>query len=193
MRLLPVLILCVCLAASGRAQVTTPESYVSPTPRPLPEPDRRYQVLVGASVQASGDDEVEGRGRRYLCVGLYRTYTTYDPYHPDPFLRHGVAAEVSLGREPIYGLRYGATVGLWIVTAGAHVIYYTDGRRRDVRIRPEIGYGMRGFTLAAGYNARVYRDADFRALQPHSMQLSLRVFLGRSARHPDARPRVSPP
>ena len=181
-------LLSLSLAALGLAQEMSSDTGYAIALRPLPEPDWRYQLLVGASVEGSGEEEGEGRGRRFFELGLYRTYTTYDFHHPDPFFTHGLAVEVSPGSEPVYGLRYGAWLGIWMFTAGTHVVCYTDGRRRDLRIRPELGFGARAFKLAMGYNARVYRDAGYRPLQPHSMQLSLSVLLGRSARYRKARP-----
>ncbi len=169
-------LLVLCLVAFTQISSAQPDTLL--WYHSIPDPEWRFQLLLGLNSHFSGADESEGRGRKFFEVGLHRSLAMYDVHHPSGLLTHGPSVEFSLGDEPLYGFKYGSWLTFWMFSFGLDGVYYTDLRLGDFRIRPMVGFGSTRLRLALGFNLRTFKDKDFDALQQESGQVTLNYLLG---------------
>jgi hypothetical protein len=62
--------------------------------------------------------------------------------------------------------------------AGLSMVYYTDFKKGNLKIRPELGFGMGRFALLIGYNIPTIENKSFDELRRQNMQVAIRAGLG---------------
>lgn len=110
----------------------------------------------------------------YLEIGLARIIQQNGPHGP---VSMGVyaAEEIYPGKESIFGTKAGVFIH-YMVDLGFSAVYYTDFRKGNLKLRPEMGIGIGGFRAVAGFNIPTIRNKDFLPLRKKYLQGSLQFF-----------------
>lgn len=138
---------------------------------------KKTEILAGMSWQGNWHDNTNAKEGtfRYVEFGIARSV------HADS--RHGPASmgvylseELHLGRKYIYGTKVGVYTH-YLFDLGFSMIYYTDFKRGNFKLRPEIGLGMGVVRIVLGFNIPTIANKDFMELQKKNAQVAVQFFL----------------
>lgn len=138
--------------------------------------EKSIDAWVGYNLQGNWSDTA-GKTAKYLEVGIGKGRYFYH--------RHGIkgrafyiAEEIYLGNNKrIYGTKIGFFAH-WLFDAGFSVVYYTDFRKGNLKLRPELGIGMGRMRAIIGYNIPTINNKAMPELQKHNAQISIQAGLG---------------
>lgn len=142
-----------------------------------PDSYKRYlktEIVTGYNFQTS---EYNGSKptRQYFELGIARSI------HQQ--LRHGpvsmgllLSEEVYLGNRNIYGTKLGMYTH-YLFDVGFSVIYYTDFRKGNLKLRPELGLGLGFIRIAGGFNIPTFENGAFPELARSNAQLVIQLLL----------------
>jgi hypothetical protein len=145
-------------------------------PRLLWSWEASKNLLVGYNYQTNDDTNVSRNVKRhFLEAGFHRTNISFNRHGPATFT-YGGSVLAALDKNKIVGFRAGAWLG-GLLEFGLSMTYYTDFKRGNLKITPELGLGANRFKLAAGYNIPTFRNKDFDALRYATTQFSLNYLI----------------
>jgi hypothetical protein len=135
---------------------------------------RNTEMLIGFSWQGNVKDKV--KMMRYVEAGIAKSLHAGTRHGPASF---GVfmAEELYFGSETtVFGTKLGA-YSHWLIDLGLSIIYYTDFKKGNFKVRPEAGIGIRGLRLVFGYNIPTIDNRAFELLRINNAQLSIQFLL----------------
>lgn len=135
---------------------------------------KKTEILAGFSWQNNFKDE--DKMARYIEVGFANSIHL-DGRHGPSSLGVYAAEEIYFGHNTTtYGTKVGAYTH-YIFDLGLAVIYYTDFKKGNFKIRPEIGIGMGAVRIIVGYNAPTINNKAFELLRRNNGQVSMQFFI----------------
>lgn len=137
-------------------------------------PERSASVLIGVHIQVQTPDSGEAYYRRYLELGLHRTWI-WDA----GVITHGPSVEISPERRATVGFKYSGWINVFFASLGCSAVYYTDFSYGGVVIRLEFGFGIRRFRLGIGFNLAVSPIEAYNEFRGGRAQAMLNVLLQR--------------
>src|SRR5215213_6830079 len=130
-------------------------------------------LLVGLHWQGDGRENAKDEKLyRYIEIGLAKGNYTKG-------ICSGGATAVYVSEEMYFGKDkniFGTKVGAWthyLIDIGLSLVYYTDFKRGNFKIRPEFGAGLGGIRAVVGYNIPTIDNNAFTELSHHNMQVSI--------------------
>jgi len=141
---------------------------------PLFRTFKKTEILIGISAQQDGRND-EG-SLWYAEIGMARSIHIGSRHGPASFGMY-VAEEFYFGSNTtVYGTKIGAYTH-WLFDVGLAMIYYTDFKKGNFKIRPELGFGMGALRLVAGYNIPTIDNKAFELLKKNNGQISLQFLI----------------
>jgi len=133
---------------------------------------KKSEILTGVSWQGNvKEDEYI----RYLEIGLARSIHYYGMHGPASI---GVfaAEEIYIGDSNIYGTKIGAYIH-YLFDFGLSMIYYTDFKKGNFKVRPEFGVGMGLIRIVIGYNFPTIDNKAFDELRKNNGQVTIQLLI----------------
>ena len=139
---------------------------------------RSTDILVGISWQGDGREGAKNEKMyRYVEIGLGRGKYSFG-------ICGGGASAIYISEEMYFGKDkniFGTKIGAWthyLLDLGLSLVYYTDFKRGNFKIRPEIGAGLGRMRAVIGFNIPTINNKAFTELAHHNMQASIQFTLG---------------
>jgi hypothetical protein len=135
---------------------------------------RSTDLLIGVHWQGNSRDD---KTLRYYEIGLARGkyISTMESYFG---MAVYASEEMYFGRDKnIYGTKIGAWAH-WLFDVGASAVYYTDFKRGNFKIRPELGFGAGRLRIVGGYNIPTINNKAFDELRRNNWQASIQTTVG---------------
>ncbi len=136
--------------------------------------DVKTELVAGFDLQSAaykGDKS----SRHYLELGIARSIHQQGRHGP---VSMGVllSEEIHLGQTNIYGTKLGMYTH-YLFDLGFAAVYYTDFRKGNLKLRPELGLGLGAFRIVGGYNIPTIQNKAFSQLTRADGQLSIQLLL----------------
>ena len=135
---------------------------------------KKTEVLTGVSVQQDGRDD--SRSLWYAEIGIARSIHSGSRHGPVSIGVYGAEEFYFGSNTTVYGTKIGAYTQ-WLFDLGLAMIYYTDLKKGNFKIRPEFGFGMGALRLVAGYNIPTIDNKAFELLKKNNGQVSLQFLI----------------
>ena len=137
---------------------------------------KRYQkseLVLGINWQGNWNDEI--KSLRYLEIGYAKSIHQSGRHGP---ISAGLYAseEVYFGDRNIYGTKIGAYTH-YLFDIGLSMIYYTDFKKGNFKVRPEFGFGIGALRMVLGYNIPTINNKAFPELRKNNAQVTIQFFL----------------
>lgn len=136
---------------------------------------RKTELVLGTNWQANWRDKDNTQTRNYIEVGIGRSIHTYH--------RHGVSSagiylseEMYFGKKNIYGTKLGVYAH-YLLDLGFSMIYYTDFKKGNFKLRPELGIGAGPFRAVFGFNLPTIDNKAFEELRNHRAQVTVQLMI----------------
>ncbi|NOZ46690.1 MAG: hypothetical protein GXO79_07890 [Chlorobi bacterium] len=130
--------------------------------------EKTYDIYTGLHFQLNTDTrkiniipEIGFAKVYYLKVNQY-----------DFLYSWSLSNEIILRKNIIWGFKTSPWVSILNYNLGISFIYYTDFKKGNFKIRPEIGINFKKFKIALGYNIPTYENEAFTYLTDADLQLS---------------------
>jgi hypothetical protein len=136
---------------------------------------RKTEILAGVSWQGNLKDEVGTLP--YIEIGLAKSLHVGSRHGPVSF---GVYAseEMYFGTNTtVFGNKLGAYMHGMLADFGLAVIYYTDFKKGNLKVRPELGFGIGAMRIVAGFNIPTINNKAFELLRRNNGQISIQFLL----------------
>jgi hypothetical protein len=135
---------------------------------------RKTEILTGISWQQDGSDHK--KSLHYAELGIAKSIHSYSHYGPVSFGIYA-AEEILFGNNSnVYGTKIGSYLH-WLIDFGLAMIYYTDFKKGNIKIRPEFGIGMGAFRTVIGYNIPTINNKAFELLRKNNGQISIQFLI----------------
>jgi hypothetical protein len=123
--------------------------------------DVSTKLLIGLNnLGNGGSDTTAIYPKGWLAeIGIHKTSTNANRHGPTT-LTYGASVLMNLGKDKLYGLRLGMSMS-YLMNAGISMTYYTDFNKGNLKITPELGFGIGGVKFAFGYNIPTFGNKDF--------------------------------
>lgn len=139
---------------------------------------RSTDILLGIHWQGDGRESAKNEKMyRYFEIGLAKS-SHYSGICASGSGTVCVSEEMHFGKDKNI---FGTKVGAWfhyLIDLGMAMVYYTDFKRGNFKIRPEIGCGLGPMRAVVGFNIPTINNKAFTELAHHNMQLSIQFTLG---------------
>lgn len=137
--------------------------------------EKKIEILTGISWQDNWKDENNDNTLRYMEIGIAKSIHDYGRHGPVSF---GVYAceEIYFGNENIYGTKLGAYTH-YLFDLGFSMIYYTDFKRGNFKLRPELGFGIGALRAVAGFNIPTIGNKVIEKLRKNNAQLIIQFLI----------------
>ena len=132
-------------------------------------------LLIGTNYQGNDTSSTKKVSRWYGEFGYHKTSIYYGRHGPS-MLTYGISTLISLDKDKIVGFRAGVWTS-YLFAAGLHITYYTNFRKGNLKITPEVGFGLGGLKLAVGYNIPTFRNKDYDALRYANLQATINYLI----------------
>ena len=137
---------------------------------------KRYEkseLLLGISWQGNLNDEI--KSLRYIEMGYAKSVHQSGRHGP---VSAGIfaAEEIYFGDKNIYGTKIGAYTH-YLFDLGLSMIYYTDFKKGNFKLRPEFGFGIGALRLVFGYNIPTINNKAFAELRKNNAQATIQFLL----------------
>ncbi|MFL5811280.1 MAG: hypothetical protein ACJ749_17290 [Flavisolibacter sp.] len=139
---------------------------------------RSTDLLVGVHWQGDGRESAQNEKKyRFVEIGFGKGKYNFS-------ICGGGAQTVYVSEEMYFGRDkniFGTKVGAWmhyLLDIGLSLIYYTDFKRGNFKIRPEFGVGLGRMRAVVGYNIPTIDNKAFTELTHHNMQAGIQFTLG---------------
>ncbi|HEX2631093.1 MAG TPA: hypothetical protein VHM26_18895 [Chitinophagaceae bacterium] len=136
----------------------------------------KTELVLGYNWQADWRDEQDSKTRGYIEVGVGRSIHSSG--------RHGSAVggiyaseEIHFGSNNIYGTKLGAYTHFFLFDLGLAMVYYTDFKKGNFKLRPEMGFGMGPVRAVFGFNVPTIDNKAFEELSRHRAQVTVQVMV----------------
>src|SRR5215216_5159608 len=136
---------------------------------------RSTDVLLGIHWQGDGRESVKDeKTYRYFEIGIAKGKYTEG-------ICSGAGGAVYISEEMYFGRDkniFGTKLGAWmhyLLDAGLSLVYYTDFKRGNFKIRPELGVGLGRMRAVVGYNLATFNNKAFTELTNRNFQISIQV------------------
>ncbi|HEX8314544.1 MAG TPA: hypothetical protein VF609_06115 [Flavisolibacter sp.] len=131
-------------------------------------------ILVGIHAQMDGEGT---KNYTFYEIGVAKAIYR-DGRHGASGSAVYLSEELHFGRDKnIYGTKFGIWHH-WLLDVGLAVVYYTDLRAGNLKVRPEIGVGMARHRVVMGYNIPTIDNTAFKELQKNKLQFSAQITFG---------------
>ena len=162
----PIVLMFLCRVSAGQDSTYKPPGF---------REEKATDILIGYNIQGNWSDST-GRMNKYFEIGIGRGKYFYH--------RHGVTAlviylseEILLSKNKIYGTKIGCFAH-WLFDAGFSIIYYTDFKKGNLKLRPELGVGMGRIRAIIGYNIPTISNKAMPELRRQNAQITIQAGLG---------------
>lgn len=132
-------------------------------------------LLIGTNYQENDTSSAKKVSRWYGELGYHKTSINYGRHGPS-MITYGISTLISLDKDKIVGFRAGVWTS-YLLAAGLHITYYTNFRKGNLKITPEVGFGLGGLKLAVGYNIPTFRNKDYDALRYANLQATINYLI----------------
>ena len=132
-------------------------------------------LLIGTNYQGNDTSSEKKASRWYGELGYHKTSINYGRHGPS-MITYGISTLISLDKDKIVGFRAGVWTS-YLLAAGLHITYYTNFRKGNLKITPELGFGLGGLKLAVGYNIPTFRNKDFESLRYANLQATINYLI----------------
>jgi len=139
---------------------------------------RSTDLIIGMNWQGDGREVAKNeKTYRYVEIGIGKG--SYNMC-----ICGGGASGVYVSEEMYFGKDkdiFGTKVGGWVhylIDFGLSLIYYTDFKRGNFKVRPELGVGLGRMRAVFGYNIPTINNKAFTELTHHNMQISIQFTVG---------------
>jgi len=139
---------------------------------------RSTDLLIGVHWQGDGRESAKNEKMyRFIEIGVGKGNYNFS-------ICGGGASSLYISEEMYFGKDktiLGTKVGAWmhyLLDLGLSLVYYTDFKRGNFKVRPEFGVGLGRMRLVVGYNIPTINNKAFTELTHHNMQASLQFTLG---------------
>ena len=132
-------------------------------------------LLIGTNYQGNDTSSTKKVSRCYGEFGYHKTSIYYGRHGPS-MLTYGISTLISLDKDKIVGFRAGVWTS-YLFAAGLHITYYTNFRKGNLRVTPELGFGLGGLKFAVGYNIPTFRNKDFESLRYANLQATINYLI----------------
>jgi len=104
-------------------------------------------------------------------IGIFRRVDYYNRHGAGTFGAY-LSEEMSFGKKNIYGTKAGVFLHAFI-DLGMSIVYYTDFKRGNFKLRPEMGIGILGVRIVAGFNVPTINNKAFPELRRKNAQVTI--------------------
>jgi hypothetical protein len=137
---------------------------------------RKTELLVGMNWQADWRDENNSQTRTYIELGLAKAIHDQG-MHGDAVAGIYASEEIHFGKKNIYGTKLGAYTHFWLIDLGFAMVYYTDFKKGNFKLRPELGFGAGPVRAVFGFNIPTIDNKAFEELRRHRAQVTVQVMI----------------
>jgi hypothetical protein len=136
---------------------------------------KKTELLVGINWQGNTADKTHTL--RYVEVGVARSLHDDSRHGPVSFGLY-VSEEMYFGSNTtVFGTKLGSYLHGMLADFGLAMIYYTDFKKGNFKLRPEIGFGMGPVRLVVGFNVPTINNKAFELLRQNNLQISFQFLI----------------
>ena len=130
--------------------------------------------MLGMNWQGNWRDD--GKTFRYIEIGFAKSIHQESRHGP---ISTGVylSEEIYFGNENIYGTKLGAYIHGMFCDMGLSMIYYTDFKKGNLKVRPEVGVGIGALRIVTGYNIPTINNKAFEQLRKNNAQITIQFMV----------------
>jgi hypothetical protein len=139
---------------------------------------RSTDILIGVHWQGDARESAKDEKMyRFIEIGVGKGRYTSG-------ICSGAGGAVYISEEMYFGKDkniFGTKIGAWthyLLDLGLSLVYYTDFKKGNFKVRPEAGVGLGRMRIVVGYNISTIDNKAFAELSHHNMQASIQFTLG---------------
>lgn len=135
---------------------------------------KQAEILAGVSWQGNLGDKVPLM--RYAEIGIAKSIHAHSRHGPATFGIYAAEEIHITDANSVFGTKLGFYTH-YMFDIGFAVIYYTDFKKGNLKLRPELGVGMGALRAVFGFNIPTINNRAFELLRQNNAQLTLQFMI----------------
>ena len=135
---------------------------------------KKTEIVAGLDFQTANFKNAK-EPRKYVEIGIGRSFHI-DGFEGGAAFGAYVSEEFHFGDKNIYGTKFGVYTH-YLFDIGFATVYYTDFKKVNLKLRPELGVGLGAIRIVGGYNIPVFGNKSFEELARSRGELTIQGFI----------------